>query len=199
MDLFQLYGGTDITKRLNINRNVFLTGRKLACETCSPSERSTIVSHQCLFANGILLVLAVIISWLPLLVLNFLASVNFAAARALEDHDKFIIWQVPCYTEGDTSLRRTIDSLAQMKNDNKRKLLHLWWYDRSTPRIILDSDILGADPNLDPEFLSFVSLGEGAKQHNMGKVLWIVRMRWSCRTVPCPCQDWKTNGAYSSG
>lgn len=31
-------------------------------------------------------------------------------------------------------------------------------------------DILGADPNLDPEPLSFVSLGEGARQHNMGKV-----------------------------
>ena len=31
-------------------------------------------------------------------------------------------------------------------------------------------DILGAGPNLDPEPLSFVSLGEGAKQHNMGKV-----------------------------
>ncbi|EEB93025.1 hypothetical protein MPER_08378, partial [Moniliophthora perniciosa FA553] len=40
--------------------------------------------------------------------------------------------------------------------------------DRPTPRIVLD--ILGADPNLDPEPLSFVSLGEGAKQHNMGKV-----------------------------
>jgi chitin synthase len=40
--------------------------------------------------------------------------------------------------------------------------------DRPTPRIVLD--ILGADPNLDPEPLSFVSLGEGARQHNMGKV-----------------------------
>ncbi|KAF8124504.1 hypothetical protein K438DRAFT_2154329 [Mycena galopus ATCC 62051] len=31
-------------------------------------------------------------------------------------------------------------------------------------------DILGADPDLDPEPFSFLSLGEGAKQHNMGKV-----------------------------
>ena len=30
--------------------------------------------------------------------------------------------------------------------------------------------ILGADPNQDPEPLSFVSPGEGAKQHNIGKV-----------------------------
>ena len=41
-------------------------------------------------------------------------------------------------------------------------------FDRPTPRIVLD--ILGADPNLDPEPLNFLSLGEGAKQHNMGKV-----------------------------
>ena len=50
----------------------------------------------------------------------------------------------------------------------------LWRYDcwiwkwSTTLRIVLD--ILGADPNLDPEPLSFVSLSEGAKQHNMGKV-----------------------------
>ncbi|KAF9230201.1 chitin synthase-domain-containing protein, partial [Melanogaster broomeanus] len=40
--------------------------------------------------------------------------------------------------------------------------------DRPTPRLVLD--ILGADPNLDPEPLSFLSLGEGARQHNMGKI-----------------------------
>ena len=105
---------------------------------------------------------------------KFLASINFAAARAPEDHDKFVICQVPCYTEGDTSLRRTIDSLAQTKYDDKRKLLVVICdgmivgsgNDRPTPRIVLD--ILGADP--DPEPLSFVSLGEGAKQHNTGKV-----------------------------
>jgi chitin synthase len=39
--------------------------------------------------------------------------------------------------------------------------------DRPTPRIVLD--ILGHNTK-DTEPLSFVSLGEGAKQHNMGKV-----------------------------
>ncbi|KAI6005209.1 chitin synthase-domain-containing protein [Pisolithus orientalis] len=40
--------------------------------------------------------------------------------------------------------------------------------DHLTPHIMLD--ILGADPNLDPEPLSFVSIGEGTQQHNMAKV-----------------------------
>ncbi|KAJ7203390.1 chitin synthase-domain-containing protein [Mycena rebaudengoi] len=40
--------------------------------------------------------------------------------------------------------------------------------DRRRSRIVLE--ILGTDPNLDPEPLNFLSLSEGAKQHNMGKV-----------------------------
>lgn len=63
-------------------------------------------------------------------------------------------------------MRCTIDSLVQMKYGDKRKLLVFICdvmivgsgNDRPMPRIVLD--ILGADPNLDPEPLSFISLGE---------------------------------------
>ena len=107
---------------------------------------------------------------------KFIASINFGPLHAPEDHDKFVICQVPCYTEGEASLRRAIDSLAVLKYDDKRKLMLIVCdgniigsgNDQPTPRIVLD--ILGADPNLDPEALSFVSIGEGARQHNMGKV-----------------------------
>ena len=37
-----------------------------------------------------------------------------------------------------------------------------------TPKIVLD--ILGADPEYDPEPMSYEALGEGNKQHNMAKV-----------------------------
>ncbi|KAJ7038911.1 chitin synthase-domain-containing protein [Mycena alexandri] len=84
--------------------------------------------------------------------------------------------QLPCYTEGDQSLWHTMHSLAQLKYDDQHKLLLVICdgmivgsdNDRPTPRIVLD--IPGADPNLDPEPLSLVSLSQGAKQHNMGKV-----------------------------
>ena len=84
--------------------------------------------------------------------------------------------QVPCYTEGEDSLRRTIDSLAALNYDDKRKLLFLICdgniigsgNDRTTPRIVLD--ILGVDPKLDPEPLLFKSVGEGSRQINYGKV-----------------------------
>ncbi|KAF9048289.1 glycosyltransferase family 2 protein [Hymenopellis radicata] len=177
LDVFRYNAGGDITKKLdglNIDsailqrqkvclRNLFLIGRV--------DNRQ---SAQCQFATYLLLVLSIIM--VAVIGFKFIASLNFAAARAPEDHDKFVICQVPCYTEGDASLRKTIDSLALMKYDDKRKLLVVICdgmivgsgNDRPTPRIVLD--ILGSDPNLDPEPLSFLSLGEGAKQHNMGKV-----------------------------
>ncbi|KAK1233332.1 hypothetical protein PQX77_003520 [Marasmius sp. AFHP31] len=126
------------------------------------------------FATYILLAISIIM--ISIIGFKFLASINFGSPRAPEDHDKFVICQVPCYTEGDASLRKTVDSLAQLKYDDKRKLLIVICdgvivgsgNDRPTPRIVLD--ILRADPSLEPEPSSFVSLGEGAKQHSMGKV-----------------------------
>ncbi|KAF9078668.1 glycosyltransferase family 2 protein [Rhodocollybia butyracea] len=180
MNVFKLNSGGDITKSLNALvpntisadilarqkvclRNLFLIGKV--------DNRQ---SPQCLFAQYILLALSIVM--VSVIGFKFLASINFTASRLPEDHDKFVICQVPCYTEGEASLRRTIDSLAQMKYDDKRKLIVVICdgmivgsgNDRPTPRIVLD--ILGADPNLDPEPLSFLSLGEGSKQHNMGKI-----------------------------
>ncbi|TFK32154.1 glycosyltransferase family 2 protein [Crucibulum laeve] len=177
LDLFKFNAGRDITRQLNelnIDRQVLARQKVCLRNLFTIGKVDSRESPQCLFATYILLALSIIM--VSIIGFKFLASINFGAARAPEDHDKFVICQVPCYTEGDASLRKTIDSLAQMKYDDKRKLLLVICdgmivgsgNDRPTPRIVLD--ILGADPNLDPEPLSFLSLGEGAKQHNMGKV-----------------------------
>lgn len=84
--------------------------------------------------------------------------------------------QVPCYTEGEESLKKTIDSLACLHYDDKRKLILIICdgmiigsgNDRPTPRIVLD--ILGVDQNADPDPLMFKSIAEGSKQLNYGKV-----------------------------
>ncbi|EPQ25921.1 uncharacterized protein PFL1_06595 [Pseudozyma flocculosa PF-1] len=131
-------------------------------------------SAKCKFSQYILLALSLVM--VAILGFKFLAALQFGRARKPEDHDKFVICQVPCYTEGEESMRKTIDSLAALKYDDKRKLIFVICdgnivgsgNDRPTPRIVLD--ILGADPNLEPEALSFLSLGEGSKQHNMAKV-----------------------------
>lgn len=105
-----------------------------------------------------------------------LAALQLGSKRSPELQDKFVLCQVPCYTEGEDSLRRTIDSLAALNYDDKRKLIFIICdgniigsgNDRTTPRIVLD--ILGVDPKLDPEPLLFKSVGEGSKALNYGKV-----------------------------
>lgn len=177
IDVFKFGAGTDITKQLDgLNLSKEILDRQKVClrNLFTIGKVDNRSSAQCVFSEAILLALSILM--VSIIGFKFIASVNFGAVRAPEDHDKFVICQVPCYTEDDNSLRRTIDSLAKMKYDDKRKLLLVVCdgmivgsgNDRPTPRIVLD--ILGADPNLDPEPLSFLSLGEGAKQHNMGKV-----------------------------
>ncbi|RKP26540.1 chitin synthase-domain-containing protein [Syncephalis pseudoplumigaleata] len=131
-------------------------------------------SFRCQFANYMLLAVTVIM--VLIIFFKFLAALQLTSRRDPEEHDRFVVCQVPCYTEGEESLKDTIDSLAVLKYDDKRKLIFIICdgmivgsgNDRPTPRIVLD--ILGADPTIDPEPLSFLSLGDGIKQHNMGKV-----------------------------
>lgn len=97
---------------------------------------------------------------------KFIAALQLTSKRNPEQQDKFVICQVPCYTEGEDELRKTIDSLAAQKYDDKRKLLFIICdgmivgsgNETPTPRIVLD--ILGVDPRVDPEPLMFKSIAE---------------------------------------
>ncbi|KAI8920090.1 chitin synthase-domain-containing protein [Powellomyces hirtus] len=129
---------------------------------------------QCQIPNYIMLIASAII--VSVIGFKFLAALQFGGKKNPEEHDKFIICQVPCYTEGEASLLRTLESLATLDYDDKHKLLFVICdgnivgsgNDRPTPRIVLD--ILGVDPSTEPEALSFQSLGEGNKQLNVGKI-----------------------------
>ncbi|KAF9817354.1 hypothetical protein IEO21_03495 [Rhodonia placenta] len=177
VSVFEYNSGQDVTKKID---SLPLDSKVLGWQkTClrnlfAVGMVDTRDSPKCQFATYILLALSIMM--VSVIGFKFIASINFGSARAPEDHDKFVICQVPCYTEGQSSLKKTIDSLAQMKYDDKRKLLLIVCdgmvvgsgNDQPTPRIVLD--VLGASPNIDAEPLSFLSLGEGVKQHNMGKV-----------------------------
>ncbi|OAD01594.1 glycosyltransferase family 2 protein, partial [Mucor lusitanicus CBS 277.49] len=178
-DLFSLFKGTDATAKweqykgkmsvaeqeMNMNclNNYFLIGY------VDPREEA-----RCVFTNYLLLACACLMCLVILV--KFLAALQFGSAPTPEDHDKFVICQIPCYTEDEESLKKTIDSLTVMKYDDKRKLLFIIadgmvmgsGNDRPTPRIVLD--ILGYDTKQDPEPLMFKSVGEGAKQLNYGKI-----------------------------
>ncbi|KAF8461709.1 chitin synthase-domain-containing protein [Kalaharituber pfeilii] len=126
-------------------------------------------------ANGIILVVfAGIITFV--VVIKFLAALQLGSKRKPVPQDKFVICQIPAYTEGEDQLRKALDSLTALQYDNKRKLLCVicdgmvvgGGNDRPTPNIVLD--ILGVDPKIDPPALPFKSVGEGSAQLNYGKV-----------------------------
>ena len=169
--------GQDITKRLDalpLSDEVLQRQRVCLRNLYFIGKQDNRNSPACQFSRYILLALSIVM--VSIIGFKFLAALQFGRTRKPEDHDKFVLCQVPCYTEGEESMRKTIDSLTALKYDDKRKLLFIICdgmivgsgNDRPTPRIVLD--ILGADPNLEPEALSFLSLGEGSKQHNMAKV-----------------------------
>ena len=131
-------------------------------------------SFRCQVNNYILLAFTIILC--AVILTKFLAALQFGSKRRPIPQDKFVICQVPAYTEGEDSLRKALDSLTALQYDNKRKLICVicdgmivgGGNDRPTPKIVLD--ILGVDPKIDPPALPFKSVGESSEQLNYGKV-----------------------------
>ncbi|GAA5861276.1 hypothetical protein JCM8547_008542 [Rhodosporidiobolus lusitaniae] len=177
VNLFRQNAGTDISSKLKgLNLDEATMARQRVClrNLFFIGKVDNRNSAQCQFSQYILIALSCIM--VAIVGFKFLAALQLGRKRKPEDYDKFVILQVPCYTEGEESLRACIDSLTKLKYDDKRKLLCIICdgmivgsgNDRPTPQIVLD--ILGADPSIDPEPLSFLSIGNGDKQHNMAKI-----------------------------
>ncbi|KAI1386251.1 glycosyltransferase family 2 protein [Hypoxylon trugodes] len=177
VDLFQQKAGSDVTKLWNaLDIDSGMRERMQLCldNLFYVGDVDTRNSTKCQFAQY--LILAVSILLCAIIGFKFFAALQFGGKNIPENLDKFVMCQIPAYTEDEDSLRRAIDSAARMRYDDKRKLLVIicdgmiigQGNDRPTPRIVLD--ILGVSETVDPEPLSFESLGEGLKQHNMGKV-----------------------------
>ncbi|KAH7371093.1 chitin synthase-domain-containing protein [Pyrenochaeta sp. MPI-SDFR-AT-0127] len=131
-------------------------------------------SAKCQVNDYILLAVTIILC--AVIVIKFLAALQLGSRKRPANQDKFVICQVPAYTEGEDQLRKGLDSLTALAYDNKRKLICVvcdgmivgGGNDRPTPKIVLD--ILGVDPKVDPPALPFWSVGEGSQQLNYGKV-----------------------------
>nr|ANG56506.1 chitin synthase class V [Ustilago esculenta] len=177
--LFKQQAGGDITADFHDVMSQFNQTYRGAVQACLDNVfyvgktdfRNT---PRCEVQNYLLLSFSVLL--VATVLAKFIAALQLGTKRTPEQQDKFVICQVPCYTESEDELRKTIDSLAGLEYDDKRKLLFLICdgmivgsgNDRSTPRIVLD--ILGVDPKIDPEPLMFKSVAEGSKQLNYAKV-----------------------------
>ena len=177
VDLFQMKSGEDVTKYWDAL--ALDPQKKKAMQLCLDNlfyvgDVDTRNSVRCQFAEYLVLAVSILLG--SVIAFKFFAALQFGTKNMPENLDKFVMCQIPAYTEDEDSLRRAIDSAARMRYDDKRKLLVIicdgmiigQGNDRPTPRIVLD--ILGVSEAIDPEPLSFESLGEGLKQHNMGKV-----------------------------
>ena len=174
--------GQDITEKWNAmyekagpNRRTILENNRNCLDNVfkvgKPDFRDT---ARCQVNNYILLAFTILLCMV--IAVKFLAALQFGSKRRPVQQDKFVICQVPAYTEGEDSLRKAIDSLTALQYDNKRKLICVicdgmvvgGGNDRPTPKIVLD--ILGVDPKIDPPALPFHSVGESSEQLNYGKV-----------------------------
>lgn len=176
VDIFRVQSGNDITKYwegLSLTPTVKQNMKVCLDNLFYVGDLDTRSSAKCQFAKYFLLAISILL--VSVIGFKFFAALQFGRKSVPENIDKFIICTVPAYTEDEESLRRAIDSAARMKYDDKRKLLVIvcdgmiigQGNDKPTPRIVLD--ILGVPETTDPDPLSFESLGEGQRQHNMGK------------------------------
>lgn len=171
--LIQSNAGLDITSQwqstanfsnsLNCMNNGFYAGKTDFRDT-----------PRCQVNNYILLAFTIVLC--TVILVKFLAALQLGSKRRPAAQDKFVICQVPAYTEGEDHLRKALDSLTALQYDNKRKLICVicdgmivgGGNDRPTPKIVLD--ILGVDPKIDPPALPFKSVGQSNEQLNYGKV-----------------------------
>ncbi|KAG0224340.1 hypothetical protein BGW42_005176 [Actinomortierella wolfii] len=103
----------------------------------------------------------------------------------------YCVMLVTCYSEGEASLRTTIESLAATEYPDNKKLLFIICdgiitgsgNDRSTPDIC--ASLLELDPAFDPEPTpqSYIAVAAGSKQHNRAKV-YAGHFRWKNKRVP---------------
>jgi chitin synthase len=175
-DMVKQYAGQDITEKFHDTLNKTTRDFTMQClenvfYVGITDFRNT---PRCKVNDYILLAFTIIIC--AVIVVKFLAALQLGSKRKPAAQDKFVICQVPAYTEGEDQLRKGLDSLTALAYDNKRKLICVicdgmivgGGNDRPTPKIVLD--ILGVDPRVDPPALPFKSVGTGSEQLNYGKV-----------------------------
>lgn len=174
--MVQYNPGKDITEEwsLQLNRTFRLNAQNCLNNMFYIGKVDFRDTPRCQVNNYILLAFTIMLCCV--IGIKFLAALQLGSKRRPAQQDKFVICQVPAYTEGEDSLRKGLDSLTALAYDNKRKLICVicdgmivgGGNDRPTPKIVLD--ILGVDPKIDPPALPFKSVGQGSEQLNYGKV-----------------------------
>ena len=113
-----------------------------------------------------------------ILVVKFVAALQLGSKPSPQLHDRFVIMQVPCYTEGKDSLKKTIDSLTVLDYDDRRKLLFIIadgmikgaGNDKPTPEILFDIFGITETQAMEARVCDYSSIGEKVEGRNRAKV-----------------------------
>ncbi|KAG0004064.1 hypothetical protein BGZ65_000982 [Modicella reniformis] len=177
VDLFKNNPGTDITKEFR------KLPAKLQADTITCLDRAFYIgvldernSFRCQFGNWVLVGASVLMG--GVILIKFLAALQLTSKRDPIHYDKFVICQVPCYTEGEESLKKTLQSLAALEYDDKRKLIMVIadgmiigsGNELPTPKIALE--VLGWQPTegVEVEPVAYKALGHGSQQLSQCKL-----------------------------
>lgn len=98
--------------------------------------------------------------------------------KAVGRKNLYTVMLVTCYSEGESSIRTTMDSLANTSYSNRHKLMMVicdgivrgHGNKLSTPDIVVNMLEL-APGNDKPKPCSYLAIADGEKQHNMAKVV----------------------------
>lgn len=132
-------------------------------------------SFRCRFSEWLLIGSTGLI--VLVMVAKFFAAIRVPSARSPEPESRWVVCQVPCYTEGEESLRKTLESLALTDYPDSRKLLFVVCdgmligsgNDRPTARIVLD--LLGVPPDFpEPIAFSYPAIGPSGRHLNRARV-----------------------------
>lgn len=177
VNIFQNSQGQDITEQFygdSISDTVRQNTLKCLNNVFVAGEVDFRDSAKCQASNDVLLSMAAILT--SVTVIKFLASIRFGGKKLPSPQDKFVICQIPVYTESEDDLRLAVDSLTNLKYDNHRKLMFIICdgiitgagNDRPTYKIVLD--LLGLEDKVNPTALVYDSIAEGPNQLNTAKV-----------------------------
>lgn len=101
-----------------------------------------------------------------------------ASERPIENFDLYTAILVTCYSEGEESIRGTLDSLAQTVYDDRKKLLFIVCdglitgegNPKSTPEMLIDMIEVDRAFGTNPKPYSYVAVAADSRQHNMAQV-----------------------------
>ena len=166
--------GKDISVQFNLLPNSEMYQRCFDRLFFAGSVASTELAPLCRNGNPMLMAMSYFV-FAILLIKYFSSILALCKTRKHPFLDRYVVLFVPCYTEGEKSLKDGIQRLASTEYSDKHKLLWITCdgmltghgNTKSTPQLVLD--ILGYSSGEVPS-VCYPSLGEGSKKVNRAKV-----------------------------